>query len=236
VPGSRLALLSKVLVITGGPGVGKTTLINAILKVLGAKGIDIALAAPTGRAAKRLSESTGREAKTIHRLLEVDPRHGSFRRNEANPLECSALWRPARKMQRRSPTVSTTTSPYWSPCSAGVTCTRWCQHCMPEIGSQGPRWMRGRSSGWPVHQASPVICSIVCAKPTLSRHGPSSPKAGMRVKIASGFALRIASQPRPKPSITRGEKFSMTMSLSANTSRCTIPCTGESRKLRSSPT
>jgi exodeoxyribonuclease V alpha subunit len=87
----RLALLSKVLVITGGPGVGKTTVINSILKVLGAKGIEMALAAPTGRAAKRLSESTGREAKTIHRLLDVDPRHGSFRRNEESPLRCDLL-------------------------------------------------------------------------------------------------------------------------------------------------
>ena len=87
----RLALLSKVLVITGGPGVGKTTVINSILKVLGAKGIEIALAAPTGRAAKRLSESTGRKAKTIHRLLDVDPRQGSFRRNEESPLRCDLL-------------------------------------------------------------------------------------------------------------------------------------------------
>ena len=87
----RLALLSKVLVITGGPGVGKTTLINSILKVLDAKGIEIALAAPTGRAAKRLSESTGRAAKTIHRLLDVDPRRGSFRRNQESPLRCDLL-------------------------------------------------------------------------------------------------------------------------------------------------
>jgi exodeoxyribonuclease V alpha subunit len=86
-----LALASKVLVITGGPGVGKTTLINSILKVLGAKGIEIALAAPTGRAAKRLSESTGRAAKTIHRLLDVDPRRGSFRRNEESLLRCDLL-------------------------------------------------------------------------------------------------------------------------------------------------
>src|ERR671918_389409 len=87
----RLALLSKVLVITGGPGVGKTTLINSILRLLAAKDVEIALAAPTGRAAKRLSESTGREAKTIHRLLEVDPRTGSFKRNEAKPLSCDLL-------------------------------------------------------------------------------------------------------------------------------------------------
>jgi exodeoxyribonuclease V alpha subunit len=66
-------------------------LINAILKVLAAKGIEIALAAPTGRAAKRLSESTGGDARTIHRLLEVDPRRGSFRRNEESPLKCDLL-------------------------------------------------------------------------------------------------------------------------------------------------
>ena len=77
--------------ITGGPGVGKTTLINSILKVLASKGVEIALAAPTGRAAKRLGESTGREAKTIHRLLEVDPRTGSFKRNQEKPLTCDLL-------------------------------------------------------------------------------------------------------------------------------------------------
>jgi exodeoxyribonuclease V alpha subunit len=87
----RLSLLSKVLVITGGPGVGKTTLINAILRVLASKGVKIALAAPTGRAAKRLGESTGREAKTIHRLLEVDPRTGSFKRDGEKPLTCDLL-------------------------------------------------------------------------------------------------------------------------------------------------
>jgi exodeoxyribonuclease V alpha subunit len=87
----KLALISKVLVITGGPGVGKTTLINAILRVLASKGVAIALAAPTGRAAKRLGESTGREAKTIHRLLEVDPRTGSFKRNQERPLTCDLL-------------------------------------------------------------------------------------------------------------------------------------------------
>jgi exodeoxyribonuclease V alpha subunit len=87
----RVALVSKVLVITGGPGVGKTTLVNSILKILLAKTIAIALCAPTGRAAKRLSESTGLEAKTIHRLLETDPRTGGFRRNEEAPLDCDVL-------------------------------------------------------------------------------------------------------------------------------------------------
>jgi exodeoxyribonuclease V alpha subunit len=87
----RVALPSKVLVITGGPGVGKTTLVNSILKILRAMNVMIALCAPTGRAAKRLYESTGLEAKTIHRLLETDPRTGSFRRNEEVPLDCDLL-------------------------------------------------------------------------------------------------------------------------------------------------
>jgi len=87
----RVALASKVLVITGGPGVGKTTLVNSLLKILLAKTVAIALCAPTGRAAKRLSDSTGLEAKTIHRLLETDPRSGTFRRNEETPLECDLL-------------------------------------------------------------------------------------------------------------------------------------------------
>ena len=87
----RTALLSKVMVVTGGPGVGKTTIVNTILRILAAKQVRIALCAPTGRAAKRMSEATGREAKTIHRLLEVDPRYGTFRRTEENPLECDLL-------------------------------------------------------------------------------------------------------------------------------------------------
>jgi exodeoxyribonuclease V alpha subunit len=87
----RIGLGSKVLVITGGPGVGKTTLVDSILKILLATTIAIALCAPTGRAAKPLSESTGLEAKTIHRLLETDPRTGTFRRNDDQPLACDLL-------------------------------------------------------------------------------------------------------------------------------------------------
>jgi exodeoxyribonuclease V alpha subunit len=87
----RLALLSKVLVITGGPGVGKTTIVNSILRILAAKGVSLLLCAPTGRAAKRMTEATGFEAKTIHRLLEVDPKGGGFKRNTDNRLECDLL-------------------------------------------------------------------------------------------------------------------------------------------------
>ena len=87
----RRAVASKLMVITGGPGVGKTTLVNSILTVLKAKRLTIALAAPTGRAAKRLSESTGLEAKTIHRLLETDPQAGGFKHDETNPLDCDLL-------------------------------------------------------------------------------------------------------------------------------------------------
>ena len=87
----RLALISKVLVMTGGPGVGKTTIVNAILRILAAKGVRLLLCAPTGRAAKRMTEATGFEAKTIHRLLEVDPKGGGFKRGDDNPLDCDLL-------------------------------------------------------------------------------------------------------------------------------------------------
>ncbi|MFC3166617.1 ATP-dependent RecD-like DNA helicase [Paracoccus fontiphilus] len=87
----RLALSSKVTVITGGPGVGKTTIVNAILRILAAKGVKLLLAAPTGRAAKRMTETTGMEAKTIHRLLEFDPKAFAFKRNEDSPLDCDLL-------------------------------------------------------------------------------------------------------------------------------------------------
>ena len=83
--------MAKALVITGGPGVGKTTIVNSILKILAAKGVRLLLCAPTGRAAKRMTEATGVEAKTIHRLLEVDPKSGGFKRNADNPLECDLL-------------------------------------------------------------------------------------------------------------------------------------------------
>jgi exodeoxyribonuclease V alpha subunit len=87
----RLALLAKVLVLTGGPGVGKTTIVNSILRILSAKDTSLLLCAPTGRAAKRMTEATGFEAKTIHRTLEVDPKGGDFKRNLENPLHCDLL-------------------------------------------------------------------------------------------------------------------------------------------------
>jgi exodeoxyribonuclease V alpha subunit len=86
----EMALTRRLLVITGGPGTGKTTLVRAILEALVAAGVDVLLAAPTGRAARRLGESTGREARTLHRLLEAEPGRG-FRRTKLRPLACDLL-------------------------------------------------------------------------------------------------------------------------------------------------
>ena len=85
----RQAIASKVMVLTGGPGTGKTTTTKAIIAALQSAGMRILLAAPTGRAAKRMSEATGMEAKTIHRLLEYNPQDG-YKRNDENPLEGDA--------------------------------------------------------------------------------------------------------------------------------------------------
>ncbi len=85
------ALETRVMVLTGGPGVGKTTVLRAILAILMAKGVRPLLAAPTGRAAKRMTEATGLEAKTIHRLLEINPQDGRFRRRLGHPLEGDLL-------------------------------------------------------------------------------------------------------------------------------------------------
>ncbi|MFD2113863.1 ATP-dependent RecD-like DNA helicase [Thiorhodococcus fuscus] len=85
------AVSGKVTIITGGPGVGKTTVVNSILRILRAKGVEVRLCAPTGRAAKRLSESTGGEATTIHRLLEFDPQTMGFKRDQYSPLDTDLL-------------------------------------------------------------------------------------------------------------------------------------------------
>src|SRR5664279_5694966 len=87
----KTVLTNRVVVITGGPGVGKTTLVNSILIILRAKNVRCLLCAPTGRAAKRLTETTRMEAKTIHRLLEINPATGRFTRDESNPLACDLL-------------------------------------------------------------------------------------------------------------------------------------------------
>ena len=94
-PGQReaveAALTHKVTVITGGPGVGKTTIVNCLIPILRRKGLRVLLAAPTGRAAKRLEETTGQRAQTIHRMLKWNPSTGTFSFNEAQPLEADGI-------------------------------------------------------------------------------------------------------------------------------------------------
>ncbi|MCL4694409.1 MAG: ATP-dependent RecD-like DNA helicase, partial [Candidatus Hydrogenedentes bacterium] len=87
----RTAATAKAMVITGGPGTGKTTLLNGLLAIFVRKGMQVLLAAPTGRAAKRMENATGREAKTIHRLLEWSPKSGGFTRHEGNPLDADLV-------------------------------------------------------------------------------------------------------------------------------------------------
>jgi exodeoxyribonuclease V alpha subunit len=86
-----LAVKEKMLVITGGPGTGKTTLINAVIQILEKKGRAILLAAPTGRAAKRMAETTGHEARTLHRLLEFIPKSNTFARGPSHPLDADVV-------------------------------------------------------------------------------------------------------------------------------------------------
>jgi len=87
----KCALEKKLMIITGGPGTGKTTIINAILKIFSKLRVKIMLAAPTGRAAKQMSETTGYGAKTIHRLLEFSIKKGGFQKNEEKPLACDLI-------------------------------------------------------------------------------------------------------------------------------------------------
>jgi len=85
------AFTDKLLVITGGPGTGKTTILQSLTRSAAQCGLTVLLAAPTGRAAKRLSEATGALAKTIHRLLEFNPQSGEFRKNSLDPLTCDLM-------------------------------------------------------------------------------------------------------------------------------------------------
>ena len=131
----RQALTCKLLAVTGGPGTGKTTLVRGILEALDAANPRVLLGAPTGRAARRLAESTGREARTLHRLLEAEPERG-FRRNAGRRLECdllvvdevsmvdTGLMAPCSRRCRRRPGCSSSATPTSCPRSGrGRCCT-----------------------------------------------------------------------------------------------------------------
>lgn len=87
----RQAALSRILIVTGGPGTGKTTLLRSLIGILKAKKQSVVLAAPTGRAAKRMMEATAEDARTLHRLLEFSPKSGGFLRHEGNPIEADII-------------------------------------------------------------------------------------------------------------------------------------------------
>jgi len=87
----QAAARASVFVLTGGPGTGKTTIVKALVHLVEARDAQVLLAAPTGRAARRLSEATGRPARTLHRLLEFSPQENTFGRSDANPLECACV-------------------------------------------------------------------------------------------------------------------------------------------------
>src|SRR5207302_4184766 len=91
IKAARQALEQKVFVITGGPGTRKTTLLLSLLEILRRADVSFALAAPTGRVAKRMTETAGEEATTLHRLLEFNPREGRFHRHEDNPLQVDVV-------------------------------------------------------------------------------------------------------------------------------------------------
>ena len=109
----RDSMERKVMVITGGPGTGKTTIIKAIIAIQNKLGHRVLLAAPTGRAAKRMGETTGHQAKTIHRLLEFSPKDGRFKRDEQNPLDAEPSSSTRRPWSIR-PSCTTCSRPY--PC------------------------------------------------------------------------------------------------------------------------
>ena len=132
---------------TGGPGVGKTTVVKAILRILAAKGTNLLLCAPTGRAAKRMTEATGFEAKTIHRLLEVDPKGGGFNRGDS-PLDCDLLCARLCRDDPQKPGFGISSRGHPDPRST----TRCCSGTFSTLGSLE---VRSWSCWWSKRRLSP---------------------------------------------------------------------------------
>lgn len=214
------ALTHRVLVITGGPGVGKTTLVNSLLAILRAKKISCLLCAPTGRAAKRLTETTGLEAKTIHRLLEAQP-GGGFVRGPDRPLECDLLVVDETSM------VDVPLFPNSSaPSPPAPTC------------SSSATWINFPPSApvpcWPTSSPASPLCASpkfsARPRPAASSSTPTgSTKAGCRRKR---LAIRIfisSSATPPKPRRTPSSRWCATVSrrnfpsIPSATSRSSAP-------------
>lgn len=210
------------LVVTGGPGVGKTTIVKAILRVFDRARIPTRLAAPTGRAAKRMSEATGREAATLHRVLEYDPKTSTFKRDARHPLDAGAIvvdessmvdvWmadaltRPSPTARASSSSGTSTSSRAWGRARSSATRSTpaSCRSCGSSRSSARPR----RASSSRTRTAS---------TPGSSR---SSPNKATRTRIFSSSTSGIRTRRAAScSSSSRGESRGASGSTPCETSR-----------------
>ena len=175
------AVTRKVFVLTGGPGTGKTTILRAVISVLEALGQRVALAAPTGKAAKRLGEAADREAQTLHRMLEFKPREGGYGRNAERPWKPTPWW--------------STRPPCWTSCCATTSCRRYLatpQCCSWEMPTSCPPSDPASSSGT---YSSPEWCPpFVSSGSSVRRSGVTSSR---RPTWSTGAACPLSAPATP---------------------------------------